>query len=99
MDLSTIKKKLSAKQYENAQECIDDVKLMFQNCYTFNIIPEATELPVSAVFAIFFPLRFMFYVKQNQFLSNSFLCFVSHLSDLYSFQGCCKNGPEIGANV
>ncbi|RKO90560.1 transcription factor, partial [Blyttiomyces helicus] len=34
MDISTIEKKLSA--YTKAQEFIDDVDLMFNNCYLFN---------------------------------------------------------------
>ena len=36
MDLSTIDKKLTAGQYENAREFEADVGLMFNNCYKFN---------------------------------------------------------------
>ena len=36
MDLSTIKKKLKNRDYEDAGECIDDFNLMFDNCATFN---------------------------------------------------------------
>lgn len=36
MDLSTIEKKLSSGQYENAKEFEADIRLMFQNCYKFN---------------------------------------------------------------
>lgn len=36
MDLGTIKKKLNQKKYANAQACIDDFRLMFKNCYTYN---------------------------------------------------------------
>lgn len=36
MDLSTIKKKLDLGDYSNGDEFEDDVRLMFNNCYTFN---------------------------------------------------------------
>ena len=36
MDLSTVKKKLNAKAYPDAATCIDDIRVMFKNCYTFN---------------------------------------------------------------
>ncbi|MCJ1356754.1 MAG: hypothetical protein MMC33_006750 [Icmadophila ericetorum] len=36
MDMSTIEKKLTSGQYENAKEFEADVRLMFQNCYKFN---------------------------------------------------------------
>ena len=36
MDLLTIKKKLEKKEYYRAQECIDDFKTMFNNCYMYN---------------------------------------------------------------
>ena len=36
MDFSTIKKKLDAKQYSNADEFSEDVRMVFNNCYTYN---------------------------------------------------------------
>ena len=36
MDLGTIKKRLMNRYYWNAQECQDDFKLMFGNCYLYN---------------------------------------------------------------
>ncbi|CAJ0561958.1 unnamed protein product, partial [Mesorhabditis spiculigera] len=36
MDLSTIRQKLSYKQYINAEEFHDDLKLMCENCWAFN---------------------------------------------------------------
>ena len=42
MDLSTIDKKLTAGQYENAKEFEADVRLMFNNCYKFN--PEGNAI-------------------------------------------------------
>eukprot|EP00040_Diaphanoeca_grandis_P031127 m.185674 g.185674 ORF g.185674 m.185674 type:complete len:1252 (+) comp32239_c0_seq3:330-4085(+) len=36
MDLSTIKKLLKHKHYWSAQECIDDFRLIFNNCRTYN---------------------------------------------------------------
>jgi hypothetical protein len=36
MDLSTMKKKLEAGEYPNAQKFYDDFKLMIRNCFTFN---------------------------------------------------------------
>ena len=36
MDLSTVDKKLTAGQYENAKEFEQDIRLMFNNCYKFN---------------------------------------------------------------
>lgn len=34
--MSTIKKKLEQNIYHCAKECIDDFRLMFNNCYTYN---------------------------------------------------------------
>lgn len=36
MDLSTIDKKLQSQSYATAQEYIEDVRLMLNNCFTFN---------------------------------------------------------------
>lgn len=36
MDLSTMENKLLDHQYKNEQEFVDDMRLMFQNCYTYN---------------------------------------------------------------
>ena len=36
MDLSLIKKKLDSVQYCSGKECIQDVNLMFSNCYIYN---------------------------------------------------------------
>ncbi|CAG8630498.1 18122_t:CDS:1 [Racocetra fulgida] len=36
MDLSTINRKLESGQYSNADEFESDIRLMFQNCYTYN---------------------------------------------------------------
>ena len=44
MDLGTIKKKLMRKDYYNAQECVDDFRLVFKNCYTYNT-PKDPDVP------------------------------------------------------
>uniref|UniRef100_A0A1I7THQ3 Bromodomain-containing protein n=1 Tax=Caenorhabditis tropicalis TaxID=1561998 RepID=A0A1I7THQ3_9PELO len=36
MDLKTIESRLKSTYYTCAQECIDDIETVFQNCYTFN---------------------------------------------------------------
>ncbi|CAA0059112.1 Bromodomain-containing protein bet-1 [Caenorhabditis elegans] len=36
MDLKTIENRLKSTYYTCAQECIDDIETVFQNCYTFN---------------------------------------------------------------
>lgn len=36
MDLSTIGSKLNSDQYKSAEEFESDIRLMFQNCYTYN---------------------------------------------------------------
>ena len=42
MDLSTMQTKLKTGQYENAKEFEADMRLMFKNCYKFNIIGDPT---------------------------------------------------------
>lgn len=42
MDLSTIRTKLQTGQYENSREMENDVRLMFRNCYKFNIQGDPT---------------------------------------------------------
>ena len=36
MDMGTIKKKLENNVYHSGQECIDDFRLMFKNCFIYN---------------------------------------------------------------
>ena len=36
MDMSQIKKKLENHEYTCSQECIDDFRLIFNNCITYN---------------------------------------------------------------
>ncbi|OQE25061.1 hypothetical protein PENSTE_c006G02585 [Penicillium steckii] len=42
MDMSTIKSKLTTGQYENSKEFEADVRLMFKNCYRFNLPGDPT---------------------------------------------------------
>ncbi|WEW60844.1 transcription initiation at TATA-containing promoter protein [Emydomyces testavorans] len=42
MDLSTVRTKLQTGQYENSKEMENDVRLMFKNCYKFNIPGDPT---------------------------------------------------------
>ncbi|PGH36829.1 bromodomain-containing factor 1 [[Emmonsia] crescens] len=42
MDLQTVQTKLQTGQYENAKEMEADVRLMFKNCYKFNIPGDPT---------------------------------------------------------
>ena len=49
MDFGTIKSRLEEKHYWSAEECINDFKLVFNNCYTYNqpgedIVSDAEEL-------------------------------------------------------
>ncbi|KAF3386496.1 Bromodomain-containing factor 1 [Penicillium rolfsii] len=53
MDLSTIKAKLSTGQYENAKEFHSDVKLMFKNCYRFNLEGDPTYLAGKSLEEVF----------------------------------------------
>ncbi|KAL0162925.1 hypothetical protein M9458_042321, partial [Cirrhinus mrigala] len=36
MDLSTVKKKMDSREYQDAQSFAADVRLMFSNCYKYN---------------------------------------------------------------
>ena len=36
MDMGTIKKKLENNVYHSGQECVDDFRLMFKNCFVYN---------------------------------------------------------------
>lgn len=36
MDLNTVDRKLSSGEYENVEDFIADVRLVFSNCYKFN---------------------------------------------------------------
>lgn len=36
MDMSQIKRKLENHEYSCSQECIDDFRLIFNNCITYN---------------------------------------------------------------
>lgn len=44
MDMGTIKKKLESTSYHTAQECIDDFRLIFNNCYLYNKPTDVSEL-------------------------------------------------------
>ena len=43
MDLGTVKRRLDNNYYWCSQEVIEDVTLMFQNCYTYNKPGEVIE--------------------------------------------------------
>jgi len=53
MDLSTIQSKLKTGQYENAKEFESDVRLMFKNCYRFNIAGDPTYVAGQQLEAVF----------------------------------------------
>lgn len=36
MDLGTVKEKMDSREYSNASEFVDDVRLIFTNCYRYN---------------------------------------------------------------
>ncbi|XP_077525745.1 homeotic protein female sterile-like isoform X5 [Haemaphysalis longicornis] len=53
MDLGTIKKRLEHCYYSSAQECIDDFKTMFTNCYVYNKPGEDVVLMAQALEKLF----------------------------------------------
>ena len=53
MDLSTIQSKLKTGQYENSKEFESDVRLMFKNCYRFNIAGDPTYAAGQQLEAVF----------------------------------------------
>ncbi|KAJ5662741.1 hypothetical protein N7462_011667 [Penicillium macrosclerotiorum] len=53
MDLSTIKSKLTTGQYENSKEFEVDIRLMFKNCYRFNLPGDPTYLAGQSLEATF----------------------------------------------
>lgn len=53
MDLSTMQSKLKTGQYENAKEFEADMRLMFKNCYRFNIAGDPTYLAGQSLEAVF----------------------------------------------
>lgn len=42
MDLGTVKKRIETTYYSNARECMDDIELVFANCYAYNAPEEVT---------------------------------------------------------
>jgi hypothetical protein len=36
MDLSTVKKKIATKMYENVEDCLEDIVLIWENAKTYN---------------------------------------------------------------
>lgn len=36
MDLSTVKKKIATKSYENVEDCLEDINLIWENAKTYN---------------------------------------------------------------
>lgn len=53
MDLSTMQSKLQRGQYENAEEFEADMRLMFKNCYRFNLEGDPTYLAGKSLEAVF----------------------------------------------
>ena len=64
MDLSLIKKKLDQRSYDSIEDFISDVRLMFNNCYTFN--PAGSDIVNMAK-----QLEAIFDTKLEQKLSRS----------------------------
>eukprot|EP00049_Salpingoeca_infusionum_P026489 m.25951 g.25951 ORF g.25951 m.25951 type:complete len:1105 (+) comp8780_c0_seq2:172-3486(+) len=53
MDLGTIKKKLDAQQYDNKEGFAADVRLMFENCYTYNAPQDAVTIMARKLHQVF----------------------------------------------
>lgn len=53
MDMTSIKSKLTTGQYENSKEFEADVRLMFKNCYRFNLPGDPTYQCGKALEAVF----------------------------------------------
>lgn len=54
MDLGTVKEKMDAREYGSASEFVDDVRLIFTNCYRYNqpdtdVVAMAKKLQVRAL--------------------------------------------------
>ncbi|CAL2029847.1 unnamed protein product [Caenorhabditis brenneri] len=52
MDLKTIEQRLKSTYYTCAQECIDDIETVFNNCYTFNGKEDDVTLMAQNVHAV-----------------------------------------------
>lgn len=53
MDLSTIQNKLRTGQYENSKEFEVDIRLMFKNCYRFNLEGDPTYVAGQSLESVF----------------------------------------------
>ncbi|KAJ5179803.1 hypothetical protein N7492_003013 [Penicillium capsulatum] len=53
MDLSTIQTKLRTGQYENSKEFESDIRLMFKNCYRFNLPGDPTYVAGQSLEEVF----------------------------------------------
>jgi len=53
MDLGTVKKRLENNYYWCADECIEDINAMFNNCYTYNKPGEDVVLMAQTLEKIF----------------------------------------------
>jgi bromodomain-containing factor 1 len=47
MDLGTVQAKVNAREYSSLDQFVDDVRLIFSNCYKFN----GTDSPISLMAA------------------------------------------------
>ena len=54
MDLAKIKSKLETINYDSVYDFVDDIKLMFDNCYSFNSVSFVFFLPVEIEIHDFF---------------------------------------------
>ena len=72
MCMQTIKEKLQNNRYNNGEECLDDFRLMFNNCYTYNKV--SVKMWISTVTNTVFKIQFILYAMELSYALKCSRC-------------------------
>ena len=85
MDLGTVKEKLDTRQYASHVEFVEDVRLIFMNCYRYNH-PDTDVVAMAKKLQVCMPVKFLPFARADIICPHKF---AARSSGGYLYRGSC----------